>query len=61
VTNLLVDSFDPFHVGDRVTGVNPVFRIAAAQFVDECLQLIAISSDANPIYTTPTSSECGEV
>ena len=30
VTNLLVDSFDPFQVGDRVLGITPVFRIAAA-------------------------------
>jgi hypothetical protein len=58
--NLLIDSFDPFHVGDGVLGVNPVLRIAAAQFVDESLQLIAISSHAKRIYTTPISSECGE-
>jgi hypothetical protein len=44
VTNLFVDSLDPLHVSDGVLRVKPVLRSAAAQFVDEGLQLIAISA-----------------
>lgn len=43
MTNLFVDGLDPLHVGDRVLRVIPVLRIAAPQFVNERLQLIAIS------------------
>lgn len=45
MTDLFVDSFDPFHIGDGVLGVMPVLRVAAPQSVNECLQLIAISTD----------------
>jgi hypothetical protein len=36
-THLFVDSFDPFHVCDRVLSVMPVLGVAAPQSLDECL------------------------
>ena len=44
VTNLFVDGLDPLHVSDRVLRVIPMLRVAAPQFVDECLKLITIST-----------------
>jgi hypothetical protein len=52
-TNLIVDGFDPFDVGDGILGVIPMLRVAATQLIDECLQLIAISATRSRL-----TSEC---
>ena len=60
VAHLFVDSFNPFHIRNRILSVKPVLRIAAPHFVNERLKLITVSTQTRA-YTKATSSESGSL